>query len=106
MLRERTSHTLDDMKTNSIEFEANRSSSAKIKAKVEKTERKMKAKEESSSSKTKNEDQKIDELTSFLRNLSNRILKIESQPRTIQKNAARPQTQYRRPPQPQILQTK
>ena len=63
----------------------------------------MKSKEEGSSSKTKNEDQKIDEITSLLRNLSNRISKIESQPRTIQQIAATPQTQNKRPPQPQIL---
>jgi len=104
MLREMTSPTLHDMKINTIEVEANRSASSKLKAKAEKAERKMKAKEEGSSSKSKNDDQKIDEITSLLRNLSNRIYKIETQPRTIQKTATRPQTQFRRAPQTQILQ--
>ena len=54
MLRERTSHTLEDMETNAIEVKANRLASTKLKAKVEKDKRKMKAKEEGSSSKTKN----------------------------------------------------
>ena len=104
ILRERTSHTLEDMQTNVIEVEANRSASAKLKAKVGKAERKMKAKEEGSSSKSKYEDQKIDEITSLLRSVSNRISKIETQPRTMQQIVARPQTQFRRAPQTQILQ--
>ena len=78
------------MQTNAIEVEANRSESAKLKAKDEKVEWKMKTNEEGSSSKTKNEDQKIDEITSLLRNISNRISKIETQPRTVQQIVARP----------------
>lgn len=79
MLRERVSNTLEDMKTNAIEVEANRSYLGKLKAKVEKEERKLKARvDDSSSSKSKIEDQKIDEITSLLRNLSNRISKIET----------------------------
>lgn len=104
MLRESTYPTLQDMQTNAIVFEANRSTSSKLKAKAEKDERKMKAKEEGSSSKTKNDDQNIDEITSLLRNISNRISKIETQPRKIQQIAARPQTQFGRVPQTQILQ--
>ena len=82
MLRERTSRTLGDMQTNSIEIEANRATSATLKAKEEKTQRNIKTSEEAfTSSKTKTEDSKIDEITSLLRNLCN---KIETQPRTIQ----------------------
>lgn len=76
IIREMISHTVQDMKTNAIEVEANRLASAKLKAKAKKDERKMKVKEEGSSSKTKNEDQKIDEITSLLRKLSNIISKI------------------------------
>lgn len=104
MLRERISPTLQDMQTKAIEVEANSSTSSKLNAKVEKDERKMKAKEEGSSSNTKNDDQKMDEITSLLRNLSNRISKIETQPRTIQQTTVRPQNQLRRAPQTQILQ--
>jgi len=100
MLREWTSITLEDMQTNSIEVEANRSTSVKLRAKVEKTERKMKDREEGSSSKSKKEDQKIDEITSLIKNISNRISKMEAQPRTIQQTTNRPQTQHRRPSQP------
>ena len=54
MLRERTSHTLEDMQTNAIEVETNRSTSAKLKAKIEKAQIKMKANQEAySSSKSK-----------------------------------------------------
>lgn len=84
MLRERTSPTLQDMQTNAIEVETNRSASYKLKAKAEKDEIKVKAKEEGSSSKTKNDDQKIDAIKSLVRNLSNMIYKIETQPRMIQ----------------------
>jgi len=107
MLRERVSHTLDDMQTNSIEVEANRSTSSKLKAKAEKEERKLKARiDDSSSSKSKLEDQKIDEITYLLRNISNRISKIESQPRTTQQTIVSPQaqTQFQRAPQMQIFQ--
>ena len=107
MLRERVSNTLEDMQTNAIEVEANRSASGKLKAKAEKEKRKLKAKiDDSSSSKSKLEDQKIDEITSLLKNLSNRISKIETQPRTPQQIVVRTQaqTQFRRTPQMQILQ--
>lgn len=70
------SPTLQDMQTNSMEVEANKSASSKLKSKAEKVEIKLKAKEEGSSSKSKNDDKKIDEITSLLRNLSNRISKI------------------------------
>jgi len=74
MLRERTSRTLEDMKTNAIEVEANRVASTPLKLKEEKAQGKLKSiQEASSSSKTKSEDSKIDEITSLLRNLSNRI---------------------------------
>jgi len=66
------------MKTNAIEVEANGLASSKLKSKVEKVERKIKAKEEGSSSKTKNDHQKIDEITLLLRNLYNKISKIET----------------------------
>ena len=91
MLRERTSRTLEDKKTNAIEVEANRVDSTTLKAEEEKAQRKLKSTPEaSSSSKTKTEDSKIDEITSLLRNLSNRISKIETQPRTVQQKATRP----------------
>ena len=74
MLRERTSRNLEDMQTNTIEVEANRAASNSLKLKEEKAQRKLKfVQEASSSSKTKLEDSKIDEITSLLRNLSNRI---------------------------------
>jgi len=89
--REITFVTLVDMQTNSLEVEPNRSASAKLKTKVEKTERKMKAREEGgSSSKRKTEDHKIDEITSLLRNTSNRISKIEAQPGIVQQVSNRP----------------
>lgn len=54
MLRERVSNTLEDMQTNAIEVEANRSASGKLKANTEKEERKLKAKiDDSYSSKSK-----------------------------------------------------
>ena len=91
MLRERVSNTLEDMQTNSIEVEANRSSSSKLKAKAKKEKIKLKARiDDSSSSKSKLEDQKIDEITSLRRNLSNRISKIKAQPRTTQQTIVRP----------------
>ena len=94
MLRERTSITLEDMQTNAIEVEANRAASTSLKAKKEKAQKKLKSTQEvSSSSKTKTEDSKIDEITSPLRNLSNRISKIETQPRKIQQTVSRPQNQ-------------
>ena len=72
------------MQTNDIKVEANRSASGKLKAKAEKEERKLKARvDDSSSSKSKLEDQKINEITYLLRNLSNRISKTETQHRTI-----------------------
>lgn len=84
MLRERTSRTLEDIQTNVIEVEANRAASTSLKAKEEKAQRKLKLTPEASrSSKTKTEDSKIDEITSLIINLSNRISKIETQPRTI-----------------------
>ena len=97
------------MQTNSIEVEANMAASTSLKAKEEKAQRKLKSKPEvSSSSKTKTEDSKTYEITSLLRNLSNRISKIETHPRTIQQTVTRPQNQnqgqYRRNPQLQILQ--
>ena len=97
------------MQTNAIEVEANRAASTTLKAKEEKAQRKLKSTPEaSSSSKTKTEDSKIDEITSLLRNISNRISKIETQPRTIQQIVSRPQNQnqgqYKRNPQLQILQ--
>ena len=77
MLRERFSRTLEDMQTNAIEVKANRVSLTSLKAKEEKAQKKLKYIQEafrsSSSSKTKTEDSKIDEITSLLRNLSNRI---------------------------------
>ena len=94
MLRERTSRTLEDMQTNSIEVEANRAASTSLKLKEEKGQRKLKTSQEASiSSKNKSEDSKIDEITSLLRILSNRISTIETQPRTIQQIVARPQNQ-------------
>lgn len=95
MLRERVSNTLEDMQTNSIEVEDNRSASAKLKAKAEKEERKIKARvDDSSTSKSKIEDQKIDEITSLLTSYSsNRISKIETRPRISQQTVVRPQTQ-------------
>lgn len=82
MLRERNSHTLEDIQANNIEVEANRSYSTKLSAKVEKAQAKMKAKIEGSSSQNSKEDQKKDEITAFLRNLSNRMSKIENHPIT------------------------
>ena len=94
MLLEITSRTLEYMQKNAIEVEANRVASTSLKLKEEKAQRKLKSVQEaSSSSKTKSEDSKIDEITSLLRNLSNRILKIETQPRTIQQTITRPQNQ-------------
>jgi len=85
MLRKKVSNTLEDMQTNFIEVEANTSSSGKLKAIVEKEERKLKTRvDDSYSSKSKLEDQKIDEITSLLRNISNMISKIETQPRIAQ----------------------
>ena len=85
MLRERTSRTLKDMQTNAIEVEENSVASTSLKAKEEKAQRKLKSSQEAStSSKTKTEDSKIDEITSLLRSLSNRISKIETQPRIVQ----------------------
>ncbi|MCY6396593.1 hypothetical protein OYG15_10670, partial [Actinobacillus pleuropneumoniae] len=67
MLRERTSRTLEDIETNSIEVEANRVASTSLKLKEEKAQRKLKSVQEaSSSSKTKSEDSKIYEITSLL----------------------------------------
>jgi len=43
MLRERTSRTLEDMQTDAIEVEENRSVSATLKAKEEKDQRKLKS---------------------------------------------------------------
>lgn len=91
MIRERTSIILKDMQTNSIEVEANRDGSTTLKAKEEKAQRKLKlTPEASSSSKTKTKDSKIDETTSILRNISNRVSKIETQPRTTQQTISRP----------------
>lgn len=96
MLRERKSETLVNMQTNAIEAKANRSASSKLKAKAEKDEKKMKVREEStSSSKTKDEEHKFDEITSLLRNLSNKISRMETQPRVTQQVENRPQVQYR-----------
>ena len=108
-LREITSRTLEDMQTNAIEVEENTSSSATLKAKEDKAQRKLKSSEEASnSSKTKTEDSKINEITSLLRNMSNRISKIETQSRTVQQMVTRPQNQnhcqYKRNPPLQILQ--
>ena len=65
----------------------------------------MKAREESTSlSRTKDEEHKIDEITSLLRNLSSRISRVETHPRVTQQVANRPQFHYRRPFQHQILQ--
>ena len=95
MVRERTSRTLEDMQTNAIEVEANRAASTSLKTKEEKAHKKLKSIQEasssSSSSMTKTEDYKKDEITSLLRNLSNRISKIETQPRTVQQIVTRPQ---------------
>lgn len=108
MLREGTSRTLEDMQTNAIEVEANSATSATLKDKEEKAQRKLKSSQEAyTSSTTKTEDSKIDERTS-LRNISNRISKIETQPRTVQQTVTRPQNQnqgqYKRNPPLQILQ--
>jgi len=93
------------MKTNAIEVEDNWATSGKLKAKEKKAKRKMKAKEESSSSsKNKEKENKIDEITSLLRILSNHISRMENQPRVAQHNVNRPPMQYNRPFQPQILQ--
>jgi len=89
MLRERTSRTLEYMQTNSIEVEANRIASTTLKVKEEKAQRKLKSSQEASTSlKTKIEDYKIDEITSLLRNISNRISKIETQPRIVQQTVS------------------
>lgn len=82
MLKERKFITLADMQTNVIEVEANRSTSAKLKAKEEKVEKRMKAREEGASSKTKYEDHKIDEITSLHRNISHKIYRMETQLRS------------------------
>lgn len=100
------------MQTNAIEVEENRVDSTSLKAKEEKAQRKLKSIQEasssSSSSKTKTEDSKIDEITSLLRNISNRISKIETQPGTVQKTVTRSQNQnqgqYKSNPQLQIVQ--
>ena len=96
MLRERTSGNLEDMQTNAIEVVENRATSTSVESKEENAHRKLKSIQEasssSSSSKTKTKDSKIDEIT-FLRNLSNRISKIETQPRTTQQTVSRPQNQ-------------
>ena len=82
------------MQKNAIEVEANRAASTSLKHKEEKAQRKLKIVQEASSqSKTKLEDSKIDEITSLLINLSNRISNIETQPRTIQQTITRPQNQ-------------
>lgn len=61
MLREITSRTLDDMRTNSIEMDENRSSLVTLRDKEEKSQRKLKScQEASTSSKTKIDDSKID----------------------------------------------
>lgn len=112
MLRERTSRTLEDMQTNAIEVDENRVSLTSLKAKEEKAQRKLKSIQESSSSssssKTKTEDFEIDEITSLLRNLSNIISKIETQPRKVKQIVTRPQNQnqgqYKRNPKLQIIQ--
>ena len=91
MLREITSRTLKDMQTNAIEVEENRAALATLKAKEEKGQRKLKSSQEAStSSKTKTKDSKIDEITSLIRNLSNIISKMETQPRTVQQTITRP----------------
>ncbi len=93
MLRERTSRTLEDMQNNAIQVEENRSISTTLKGKEEKAQRKLKSSQEAStSSKAKIEDSKIDEITSLLRNLSNRISKM-TQPRTFRQMVTRPQNQ-------------
>ena len=80
------------MQTNAIKVEANMAASTSLKAKEERAQRKLKlTPEASSSSKTKIEDSKIDEINSLLRNLSNRISKIETQPRTTKQTVSRPQ---------------
>lgn len=53
-LRERVSNTLEDMQTNAIEVESNRSASGKLKAKDEKEEIKLRAKIDDSSSSNSN----------------------------------------------------
>ena len=79
MLREINSMPIEYMQTNAIEVEENRAASATLKAKEEKAQINLKSSQEAStSSKTKTEDSKIDEITSLLRNLSNRISKIET----------------------------
>lgn len=72
MLREKKYRTLAYMKTNADEVEANRAVSIKLIEKEEKEKRKlMDIMEASSSSKIKDEEHKIDEITSMLRNSSN-----------------------------------
>jgi len=111
-LRERNSRTLEYMQIDAIEVEAKRATLTSLKAKEGKAQRKLKSIQASSSSsnssKTKTEDSKIDEINSLLRNISNRISKIETQPRIVQQTVSRPQNQnqgqYKRNPQLQILQ--
>lgn len=78
-------------------MEANRAASATLKAEEEKAQRKLKSSQEAStSSKTKTKDSKIDEINSLLRNLSNRISKIETQPGIVQQTITEPQNQNQR----------
>ena len=86
MLRERKYKTLADMKTDAIEVEANRATSSKLRAKAEKVERKLKARKETGTcSKIKEEEHKIDEINTMLRNLSNKISRMEMQPLKVKK---------------------
>lgn len=86
-------------------MEANRPTSSKLKVKAKKVERKIKSREEStSSSKTKDEEHKIYEITSFLRILSNKISRMETQPRVNKNVTNRSLVQYTRPFQPPTLQ--
>lgn len=105
MLREIKSETLADMQTNANAVEANRLASSKHREKDVNAKKRMKSREEgASSSKTKYEEHEIDEIIYLLRNLSNRISRMESQPRVTQLVENRPQVKYRRPFQPQIFQ--
>jgi len=86
-LRQRKSLTLDQIQTEFLEIEANFASTGKLKGKVDHSDRTKgtKGKEEVNfSSQVKDiQDQKLDEMNKLIRNLSNKLVKLELEKKTL-----------------------
>lgn len=103
-IRERKSHTLDQLQVDALEVEANFTSAGNSRGKDEPTEKERGKKETSSSSKAKEYlDLKWEEMDKLIKSLSHKVVKLELENKSLPKSNAQGNNrgynpQYIRPP--------